>query len=185
MLRIPTTPTSPQHPTSPQPTQPTSTTPLPRPIQPNTNRPTPADRGGTIKLILTATHSTQDHVNPSHWPRRSDQSYQAYSHISLADRNNPSNCHPTGQHELPTSEEISSPVFWVPDRRILQQDRGREHASVPKCCLRFVVFFVILLRSHVSHFVSAFAELVGRAKRAECGNKGCELGGLGWGAMEE
>ena len=167
------TPANPAHVSSPPPSDPTEHKP-----------PDASSRGGTIKIILAATHPTPDHVNPSHWPRRSDQSYQADSHIAPADRNNPSNCHPTGQNGLPTCEKYSHLSSGFHTAGFSSRTGAVYMRAFQSAASASSSFLVILLRSHVSHFVSAFAELAGRAKRAECGNKGCELGGFGWGAME-
>ena len=153
------TPASPAHISSHPPSDPTEHKP-----------PDASSRGGTIKIILAATHPTPDHVNPSHAPRRFDQTYQANSHIARANRNNPSNCHPTGQNGIPMCEKYShlcsgSHTVEFSSRTGAVYMRAFQSAASASS------FLVILLRSHVSHFVSAFVELVGREKRAECGKR--------------
>ena len=169
MLRIPTTPTSPQHPTSPQPTQPTSA-PLPRPIQPNTNRPTPAAEVGPSKsywLQLTPLQTTSIRpMGPTDSTSHTKQTLTSLRPIATI--------HPTAIPLAKTDSQRARNIVTCP----LGSTPSDSPAGPGPCtCERSKVlpplrrFLVILLRSHVSHFVSAFVELVGREKRAECGKR--------------
>ena len=168
MLRIPTTPTSPQHPTSPQPTQPTSA-PLPRRIQPNTNRPTPAAEVGPSKsywLQLTPLQTTSIRpMGPTDSTNHTKQTLTSLRPIATI--------HPTAiplaKNGIPMCEKYSHLSSGFHTVGFSSRTGAVYMRAFQSAASASSSFLLILLRSHLSHIVSAFAELVDREKRAECG----------------
>ena len=153
------TPANPAHVSSPPPSDPTEHKP-----------PDASSRGGTIKIILAATHPTPDHVNPSHGPTDSTN----HTKQTLTSLRPIATIHPTA---IPLAKTESQCARNIVTCALGPTPSNSPAGPGPCTCERSKVlpplrrFLVILLRSHISHFVSAFVELVGREKRAECGKR--------------